>query len=82
MLNKELIKKIDMVIIYKNRYFGIDFEKKIVEEITFDEAFGKDFFDWDNNICLASEANGQKYDMMRGKDGLGFGSVCRKVMAE
>ena len=71
--------KIDMVVCYKNRYFGIDFSKQAVKEITFDEAYGKDFFDWDNMICMANESNKERYDTMRGKDGLGFGMICQMV---
>ncbi len=44
----------DFVIIYKGRYWGINFKEKQIKEITFDEGFGNDFFDWDKNICLAS----------------------------
>jgi len=71
--------KIDMVICHRNRYFGIDFSNGDVEEITFDEAFGHDFFDWDNMICIASDYNKERYDEMRGKHGLGFGKVCQMV---
>ena len=71
--------KIDMVIIHKNRYFGICFQEKKVREITFNEAFGHNFFDWDNMICLASDENKRNYSLMRGKDGLGFGNVCSEM---
>lgn len=67
---------IDMVVIFKNRYFGIDFSRRDIKEITFNQAYGTDFFDWDNMICLASEDNKNKYSEMRGPDGLGFGKIC------
>jgi len=64
--------KIDMVIIHRNRNFGIDFSKRKVEEITFDEAFGNDVFDWDNNIFVGSDYNKERYEEARGEDGCGF----------
>lgn len=79
---QKTLSKIDMVIIYKKRYFGIDFSKRKTAEISFDEALGHDFFDWDNMICLASDYNSQRYDEMRGQDGLGFGEVCKIALAE
>lgn len=62
---KEKFEK-DMVIIYKFRYWGINFGKKKIQEITFDEAFGCDFFDWDTNIMIASEWCKRMYEEQRG----------------
>ena len=73
------LKEIDMVIMYKNRYFGINFSIRKIEEISFDEGFGYDFFDWDNMICMANDYNKLMYDEMRGKKGLGFGKICQMV---
>jgi len=68
---------INMVIVYKKRYFGIDFDLKRVNEISFKEAFGKDFFDWDINFCSANEENKIRYMEMRGQDGCGFGMIAK-----
>ena len=67
----------DFVVIQRGRYFGIAFNTKEIKEITFDEAFGCSFFDWDSMICIASENNKQRYDEMRGEDGCGFGKICQ-----
>jgi len=70
---------IDMVICHRNRYFGIDFFRREIKEISFGEAFGLNFFDWDNMICIASKTNRRRYTEMRGKDGLGFGKVFQLI---
>ena len=67
------------VVIYKQRYFAIDFDDRKIKEITFEEAYGCGFFDWDNNICIATDYQKKKYDEMRGKDGTGFGEICKIV---
>ena len=72
----------DMVVVHRERYFGIDFYTKKIEEITFEEAFGHDVFDWDRNICMASSANKEKYKDMRGKNGTGLGLICKMVHKE
>jgi len=74
--------KINMVVMHKGRYFGIDFSERNVKEVSFEEAYGSDFFDWDNMICMASEENKERYDEMRGKDGCGFGMICKMVCRE
>ena len=64
--------KTQFVIIWKNHYFGCDFENRIIKEITFEEAYGSSFFDWTNNICIASDETKRLYDEARGKDGCGL----------
>lgn len=73
MKNKEKTKyETQFVIIFRNRYFGIDFKRKKIKEISFDEAYGRSFFDWDNNICIASDWCKEQYDKARDKSGCGW----------
>ncbi len=60
------------VIVSQGRYFALDFDCKEIREIKFEEAFGCSFFDWDNNICIASEYLKQRYEDARGEDGCGL----------
>lgn len=62
----------DLVVIYRGRYWGLNFDKKEVQEIDFEEANGCDFFDWDNGIMMASDNLKQRYKKARGKDENGF----------
>jgi len=64
--------KTQFVIIYREHYFVCDFENRIIKEITFEEACGSSFFDWTNNICIASDYAKQMYELARGKDGCGL----------
>lgn len=67
-------KKFDMVIIsnHPDGYFALNFEDRTIIEITFEEAFGSDFFDWHLGYALMSEYNKRMYDLARGKDGCGL----------
>ena len=73
-ITQELKEKFNLnfVVIYRNRYWGLDFNKKGIKEISFDEAYGSDFFDWDNNICLADDNLKQRYDKEREENGCGW----------
>ena len=83
-MNEDEVKKkrkesnIDMVIVHRNKYFGVNFSKRLAKEITFEEAFGLDFFDWDNMICIASDKNKKRYKEIRSKDETGFGFVIKE----
>ena len=46
-ITKEVKEKFEnqFVIIYRGKHFGCDFDKRIIKEITFEEAFGSSFFD-------------------------------------
>jgi len=71
---KELKRKFktQFVIIWRNHLFSCDFENRIIKEITSEEACGSSFFDWDNNICIASDEFKRLYNEARGKDGCGL----------
>lgn len=63
--------KINMVIIDR-LYFGLDFKNRTIKEITFEEAFGRDFYDWELGIAMVSDYNEQMYNLARGEDGCGL----------
>jgi hypothetical protein len=77
---KEKLKNsgIDMVIVYHNRYFGLNFEERTIIEIDFKKAFGHDFFDWSNNIAIMKPFNEKKYQEARGKNGCGLNQYFSK----
>jgi hypothetical protein len=64
--------KIDMVIIDRLGYFALNFKDRTIIEITFEEAFGNDFFDWSLGIAMMSKYNKQMYMFARGEDGCGL----------
>ena len=64
--------RIDMVIIDRIGYFALDFENRTIKEITFEEAFGNDFYDWSLGIAMMSDYNKQMYEEARGEDGCGL----------
>ena len=66
------------VIIWRGRYFGLDFSNRIIKEISFDEAFGSSFFDWDKNICISSDWCKEQYELARGEDGCGLTRFFKK----
>ena len=68
----------DFVIIYRGRYFGLSFKDKEIREVTFEDAYGCSFFDWDNNICIASDYLKQRYKEARGEDGCGLSRFFNK----
>jgi len=65
----ETQERIDMVIIDRLGYFALDFKNKTIKEITFEEAFGRDFYDWNLGFAMMSDYNKQMYMLARGKNG-------------
>ena len=73
----------NFVVIYRGRYWGLNFDKKEIKEITFDEAYGSSFFDWDHNICLGKENLKERYMKERGETGCSWiGKIVSMVHEE